>query len=77
MLFVANVGGCLKRLFIAFFLCCVYSVVANANVASVQYVNSVIDTKVDASANAQQTMAGDYTITGTLKVPTQPLPSAQ
>ena len=77
MLFVANVGGCLKRFFVAFFLCCVYSVVANANVASVQYVNSVIDTKVDASANTQQTMAGDYTITGTLKVPTQPLPSAQ
>ena len=47
-----------------------------ANVASAQYVQESVATKVDTSANANQTMAGTYTVSGTLMVPTPPLPSA-
>lgn len=47
-----------------------------ANVASVQYVQESVVTKVDTSANANQTMAGTYTVSGVLMVPTPPLPSA-
>lgn len=45
-------------------------------VASTQYVQNSVATKVDTSANANQTMAGTYTVSGTLMVPTPPLPSA-
>lgn len=44
-----------------------------ADIASASYVNS---TNVDVSASANQAMAGTYTVSGTLIVPTQPLPSA-
>ncbi len=43
-----------------------------ADIASASYVNS---TNVDVSASANQTMAGT-TVSGTLTVPTPPLPSA-
>lgn len=50
-------------------------------VASKKYVdervNSQTNTKVDMSPNANQTMAGNYTVSGTLVVPTPPLPSAE
>ncbi len=49
-------------------------------VASKKYVderiNSQTNTKVDTSATAKQVMAGEYTVTGTLIIPTPPLPSA-
>ena len=47
-----------------------------ANVVSAQYVQESVATKVDTSANANQTMAGTYTVSGTLMGPTPPLPSA-
>ena len=58
------------------FLCLIFTVpyVACADIASTQYVDN---TKVDVSSNANQTMAGSYTVSGTLIVPTPPLPSAK
>ena len=68
-----------------------FGAVAEIAVASKRYVDTqvaeVIDsveqqveekasTKVDTSADANQTMAGTYTVSGTLMVPTPPLPSA-
>ena len=50
-------------------------------VATADYVDAKSDTKVDTSANAVQTLKGDYTVsgsftvTGAFKVPTPPLPN--
>lgn len=55
--------------------------VGMAMVASTEYVATYVEHKtesaVDTSATANQTMAGTYTVSGTLIVPTPPLPSAQ
>ena len=72
-----SLGGKLKIFLIIFFICLFQASRCNANIASVSYVQSATSTKVDTSANTQQTMAGEYVITGTLKVPTQPLPTAE
>ena len=61
-------------------------VLALANIPSVEYVdnrlmtkadNSALESKVDTSASANQTMAGTYTITGTVYAPTPTLPTAE
>ena len=67
----------MRKIIIIFFLCCIYGVPSVAQIATVDYVDASASTKVETVAGAQQTMAGEYVITGTLKVPTQPLPSAQ
>ncbi len=67
----------MRKVCAIFFLCSLCSAPAVAEIASVQYVDNKLDTKLEISANAEQTMAGDYVVTGTLKVPTQPLPVAQ
>ncbi len=51
--------------------------VSMADLASTQYVHESVATRVDTSANATQTMAGDYTVSGTFSVPTPPLPSPE
>ena len=54
--------------------------IAQVSVASVDYVSQTVETsvatKVDTSASANQTMAGSYTVSGSFKVPTPPLPPA-
>lgn len=66
------------RLF--FLLLMVTPGVSVADIASTGYVNDYVnqqsETKVDTSASANQTMAGTYTVSGTLVVPTPPLPTA-
>ena len=62
---------------IIFFIVWLMPIVAGANVASVGYVNETVANRVDTAASATQTMAGSYTVSGTLVVPTPPLPSAQ
>lgn len=47
---------------------------AFADIASVQHVENQTKTKVDTSAYSNQQMAGTYTVTGTLIVPTPELP---
>ena len=47
---------------------------AYASIASSQYVDSAVSTRVDTSENANQTMAGSYTVSGEFNVPTPPLP---
>jgi hypothetical protein len=47
-----------------------------AELASTSYVEEFSATKVDTSADATQTMAGTYTVTGSFEVPTQPLPAS-
>lgn len=45
-----------------------------AELPSVSYVQEAVETKVDTSATANQTMAGTYNVTGVMTVPTPPLP---
>jgi hypothetical protein len=47
---------------------------AYASIASSQYVDSAVSTRVDTSEKANQTMAGSYTVSGEFNVPTPPLP---
>ncbi len=47
---------------------------AFADIASVRYVENQTKTKVDTSADSNQQMAGTYTVTGALIVPTPELP---
>ena len=60
-------GACMRKGIISFVFFAV---------ASVQYVSEVVENKVDVSASANQTMAGSYTVSGSLVVPTPPLPTA-
>lgn len=62
----------MKRLVV--FLVLVLPMSAIAGIASVQYVENQISTKVDTSENSNQQMAGTYTVTGVLIVPTPELP---
>lgn len=48
---------------------------AYADIASTTYVDTHIEDKVGTSSTANQTMAGTYTVSGTLNVPTPPLPA--
>ena len=50
--------------------------IAHADVASVDYVDTATNTKVDTGSDTDQTLAGKYIVTGTLEVPDAPLPSA-
>ena len=58
---------------------------AMANIPSTEYVQqqiasqiaTAVSSKVDTSATANQTMAGTYTVTGTLNAPTPTLPTAE
>ncbi|MDW2958612.1 MAG: hypothetical protein R8M37_02285 [Alphaproteobacteria bacterium] len=65
----------MRKLLICFFIVspmCVY-----ADIASTTYVENTMNSRVDTSETANQTMAGNYTVSGTLIVPTPPLPSAE
>lgn len=70
---------CMRGMCILF--CMLITIPASAKMASVGYVAQSIETatesKVDTSPTANQTMAGNYTVSGTLVVPTPPLPSAK
>lgn len=66
---------CLMRKLVLFFFV-LFSQAAYADLASVEYVETRLEEKVDLSENAKQTLKGDYTIAGTLHVPTPPLPPA-
>ena len=46
----------------------------HASIASVSYVDGAVAPKVDTDASANQTMAGTYTVSGTMAVPTPALP---
>ena len=72
-----------KKLLTAFLICAPMSAVAN--IPSTEYVQqqiasqiaTAVSSKVDTSATANQTMAGTYTVTGTLNAPTPTLPTAE
>ncbi|MBR3782836.1 MAG: hypothetical protein IKL14_05665 [Alphaproteobacteria bacterium] len=72
-----------KKLLTAFLICAPISAVAN--IPSTEYVQqqiasqiaTAVSSKVDTSASANQTMAGTYTITGTVYAPTPTLPTAE
>ena len=78
-----------KKLLTAFLICAPISAVAN--IPSTEYVQqqiasqiaTAVSSKVDTSASANQTMAGTYTVSGTMNftgsttVETAPLPSAE
>ncbi len=55
--------------------------VAVADIVSKGYVTEYVSqqgkTKVDTSASSVQTMAGSYTVSGSFKVPTPPLPAPE
>ena len=58
-------------------LCVVWAGSACADLASTSYVSTAVETRVDTSANAKQVMAGEYTVSGSLHVPTPPLPPVE
>ena len=72
-----------KKLLITFLICTPMS--AMANIPSTEYVQqqiasqiaTAVSSMVDTSASANQTMAGTYTVTGTLNAPTPTLPAAE
>ena len=72
-----------KKLLTIFLICAPMSAVAN--IPSTEYVQqqiasqiaTAVSSKVDTSASANQTMAGTYTITGTVYAPTPTLPTAE
>ena len=72
-----------KKLLTTFLICAPMS--AMANIPSTEYVQqqiasqiaTAVSSKVDTSATANQTMAGTYTVTGTLNAPTPTLPTAE
>ena len=72
-----------KKLLTTFLICAPMSAVAN--IPSTEYVQqqiasqiaTAVSSKVDTSATANQTMAGTYTVTGTLNAPTPTLPAAE
>ena len=62
------------------FLCLYFVSLSNtclAAVASTNYVEGAIQTRVSLSETANQTMAGTYNVSGTLTVSTPPLPSLE
>lgn len=48
-----------------------------AAIASTNYVKGAIETRVGLSASTNQTLAGTYNVSGTMTVPTPPLPSVE
>lgn len=69
------------RVKLLFLLMLIAPRVVVASVASTGYVTDYVkqqsETKVDTSASSVQTMAGSYTVSGSFKVPTPPLPSPE
>ncbi|MBQ8294449.1 MAG: hypothetical protein IJX89_03625 [Alphaproteobacteria bacterium] len=49
----------------------------SVSIAGTSYVDTAVSSKVDTAATASQEMAGSYTVSGTLVVPTPPLPTAE
>ena len=62
---------------IVVFLTMFFALPVWASIPSTNYVNEAIETRVGISADTKQTLAGEYTVTGSFKVPTQPLPSPE
>ena len=67
----------MRALILVFFAGCIPCATFAVSVASAEYVETKVETKVDTAQTANQTMAGTYTVSGTLIVPTPPLPSAE
>ena len=72
----------MKLWLLAIFVCVMpFTASAAVTLASAEYVDAKVETKVDTSATAKQVMAGEYTVTGSFtvtgafKVPTPPLPN--
>ena len=59
---------------IVLFLCLCFPTTIFADIPSTAYVNGAVQTRVDTSESANQTMAGTYNVSGTMTVPTPPLP---
>lgn len=66
----------IRRIFFSFFIVFCACGASYADVASAQYVQASVKSKVDTDKEANQELAGHYIITGVLEVPDAPLPSA-
>lgn len=60
---------------IVLFLCFLLPTNTLGGIASTKYVNTAIETRVDTSESSNQTLAGTYNVSGTMTVPTPPLPT--
>ncbi len=58
-------------------LCLLFPTTTLAEIPTTNYVNGAVATRVDTSATANQTMAGTYNVSGTMTVPTPPLPAVE
>ena len=69
----------MRMLLFAIFICVMPNMAFGVSLASKEYVTEYVANKsemmVSTSQTANQTMAGSYTVSGTLIVPTPPLPS--
>lgn len=69
---LTKMGEFMRGIFL--FLCLFFPTTIFAEIPSTAYVNGAISTRVDTSESANQTMAGTYNVSGTMTVPTPPLP---
>ena len=75
---LAKWGQCMLRgvLFIICFIPAT-TLTAKAAIPTTSYVDGAVATRVDTSSDANQTMAGTYNVSGTMTVPTPPLPAVE
>ena len=62
---------------IVVFFCLLLPTTTLGGVASTNYVNGAIETCVGISESTNQTLAGTYNVSGTMTVPTPPLPAVE
>lgn len=62
---------------IVLFFCLFLPTTTLAAIPSTNYVNGAIETRVGISESTNQTLAGTYNVSGTMTVPTPPLPAVE
>ena len=74
--FFGGIGRRLKIFFCLYFIL-LSNVCLAVGVASTNYVEGAIQTRVGISESTNQTLAGTYNVSGTMTVPTPPLPALE
>ena len=62
---------------IVLFFCLFLPTTTWTAIPSTNYVNGAIETRVGISESTNQTLAGTYNVSGTMTVPTPPLPAVE
>jgi hypothetical protein len=59
------------------FFCLFFPTMTLGAIPSTKYVQGAIETRVGISESSNQTLAGTYNVSGTMTVPTPPLPAVE